>query len=219
MEIILNKDYNILIENNNFLLQNSHKNKTLVINESMYSILKEFTKPNTIISISEKFNVNNDPIVNQKIENFIKDLIERKILSISLHEKELISDSLQELKINEVINDYIVLQKKKKNKKGEIFLVKNVANNKKFIFKTINYDKIKYHIVYGKVKNLYIHIKNGEVIVKAPRFITKKYIDEIIEQKRNQILKKLEESKNKPEEREYTKTDIENLKTKLESIR
>ena len=82
----------------------------------------------------------------------------------------------------------------------------------------INYDKIKYHIVYGKVKNLYIHIKNGEVIVKAPRFITKKYIDKIVEQKRNWILKKLEESKNKPEEREYTKTDIENLKTKLEYI-
>ena len=43
----------------------------------------------------------------------------------------------------------------------------------------INYEKIKYHIEYGKVKNLYIHIKNGEVIVKAPRFITKKYIDKI----------------------------------------
>lgn len=82
----------------------------------------------------------------------------------------------------------------------------------------INYDKIKYHIVYGKVKNLYIHIKNGEVIVKAPRFITKKYIDEIIEQKRNWILKKLEESKNETREREYTKTDIENLKNKLEYI-
>ena len=82
----------------------------------------------------------------------------------------------------------------------------------------INYEKIKYHIEYGKVNNLYIHIKNGEVIVKAPRFITKKYIDKIVEQKRNWILKKLEESKNKPEEREYTKTDIENLKTKLEYI-
>lgn len=82
----------------------------------------------------------------------------------------------------------------------------------------INYDKIKYHIVYGKVRNLYILIKNGEVIVKAPRFITKKYIDEIIERKRNWILKKLEESKNETREREYTKTDIENLKNKLEYI-
>lgn len=38
---------------------------------------------------------------------------------------------------------------------------------------TINYEKIKYHVVYGKVKNVYIQIKNGEVIVKAPKFITK----------------------------------------------
>ena len=185
MEIILNKDYNILIENNNFLLQNSHKNKTLVINESMYSILKEFTKPNTIISISEKFNVNNDPIVNQKIENFIKDLIERKILSISLHEKELISDSLQELKINEVINDYIVLQKIKENKKGEIFLVKNVANNKKFIFKTINYDKIKdkYHDSFKKkfVQEYYfLNELKSEYIINTVEFLSYKKNDIIV---------------------------------------
>ena len=82
----------------------------------------------------------------------------------------------------------------------------------------INYDKIKYHIVYGKVKNLYIHIKNGEVIVKAPRFITKKYIDEIVEQKRNWILKKLEESKNETKEREYTNQDAIKLKEKLDII-
>ena len=85
----------------------------------------------------------------------------------------------------------------------------------------INYDKIKYHIVYGKVKNLYIHIKNGEVIVKAPRFITKKYIDKIVEQKRNWILKKLEETgriqdvseafKEFPAENEWHKGKIESF--------
>lgn len=83
---------------------------------------------------------------------------------------------------------------------------------------TINYEKIKYHVVYGKVKNVYIQIKNGEVIVKAPKFITKKYIDIIVEQKRNWILKKLEESKDIAKEREYTNTDIEKLKNKLEYI-
>lgn len=83
---------------------------------------------------------------------------------------------------------------------------------------TINYEKIKYHVVYGKVKNVYIQIKNGEVIVKAPKFITKKYIDIIVEQKRNWILKKLEESKDIAREREYTNTDIEKLKNKLEYI-
>lgn len=83
---------------------------------------------------------------------------------------------------------------------------------------TINYEKIKYHVVYGKVKNVYIQIKNGEVIVKAPKFITKKYIDIIVEQKRNWILKKLEESKDIAKEREYTNTDIKKLKNKLEYI-
>lgn len=83
---------------------------------------------------------------------------------------------------------------------------------------TINYEKIKYHVVYGKVKNVYIQIKNGEVIVKAPKFITKKYIDIIVEKKRNWILKKLEESKDIAKEREYTNTDIEKLKNKLEYI-
>lgn len=82
----------------------------------------------------------------------------------------------------------------------------------------INYEKIKYHVVYGKVKNVYIQIKNGEVIVKAPKFITKKYIDIIVEKKRNWILKKLEESKDIAKEREYTNTDIEKLKNKLEYI-
>lgn len=83
---------------------------------------------------------------------------------------------------------------------------------------TINYEKIKYHVVYGKVKNVYIQIKNGEVIVKAPKFITKKYIDIIVEKKRNWILKKLEEGKDIAKEREYTNTDIEKLKNKLEYI-
>lgn len=82
----------------------------------------------------------------------------------------------------------------------------------------INYEKIKYHIVYGKVKNIYIQIKNGEVIVKAPKFIPKDYINKLVEQKRNWILKRLEESKNIVKEREYTNSDIEKLKNKLEYI-
>lgn len=82
----------------------------------------------------------------------------------------------------------------------------------------IDHKKIEYHIEYGRVKNLYIHIRDGKVLVKAPRFITKKYIAEVVEQKRKWILKKLEETKNATKEREYTKKDLENLKTKLEYI-
>ena len=82
----------------------------------------------------------------------------------------------------------------------------------------IDYEKIKYHIVYGKIKNLYINIKNGEVIVKAPKYISKKYIENIIEKKKNWILNKLKESEKIEFEREYTKKDIEKLKNKLDII-
>ena len=42
---------------------------------------------------------------------------------------------------------------------------------------TIKCKKIEYNIVYGKIKNLYIHVKDGNVIVKAPKYISKEYID------------------------------------------
>lgn len=82
----------------------------------------------------------------------------------------------------------------------------------------INTEKIVYHIKYERIKNVYIQIKNGEVIVKAPRYISKKYIDKIIEEKKNWILKKLEETKNIEPEREYTNQDAIKLKDKLDSI-
>ncbi len=81
-----------------------------------------------------------------------------------------------------------------------------------------NCKEIKYQIVYKKIKNLYIQIKNGEVIVKAPKYINKKYIEKFIEQKREWILEKLEESKNIEKDREYTKDDVEKLTQKLNII-
>lgn len=83
---------------------------------------------------------------------------------------------------------------------------------------TINYKNIEYHIVYGKIKNLYIHIKDGNVIVKAPKHLSKKEIDNIVYKKRDWILKKLEETRNVKEEREFTTEDIEKLQTKIEYI-
>ena len=83
---------------------------------------------------------------------------------------------------------------------------------------TIKCKKIEYNIVYGKIKNLYIHVKDGNVIVKAPKYISKEYIDNIIEKKRDWILKKLEETKTVKKEREYTNKDIEKLKNKLDVI-
>lgn len=82
----------------------------------------------------------------------------------------------------------------------------------------INCKKIEYHIVYGKIKNLYIQVKDGQVIVKAPKYLSKKDIYNILDKKRDWILKKLEETKNTKEERKYTNKDIEKLKNKLDVI-
>ncbi len=82
----------------------------------------------------------------------------------------------------------------------------------------INTEKIVYHIKYERIKNVYIQIKDGEVIVKAPRYISKKYIDKIVEEKKNWILKKLEETRNIEPEREYTNQDAIKLKEKLDII-
>ena len=58
----------------------------------------------------------------------------------------------------------------------------------------INCKKIEYHIVYGKIKNLYIQVKDGQIIVKAPKYLSKKDIYNILDKKRDWILKKLEET-------------------------
>jgi hypothetical protein len=39
---------------------------------------------------------------------------------------------------------------------------------------------MEYKIVYSRIKNVYIHIKDGEVIVKTPRRISKKQIEKIL---------------------------------------
>ena len=46
--------------------------------------------------------------------------------------------------------------------------------------KVINYNgqQIEYHIEYKKIKNLYIQIKDKNVLVKAPKFLKEKYIDD-----------------------------------------
>ena len=75
---------------------------------------------------------------------------------------------------------------------------------------------IKYQIEYRKIKNLYIQVKNGEVIVKSPRYVTKRYIEAVIKEKEKWILKKLEE--NREEERNYTKEDVKKLESKLNII-
>lgn len=65
---------------------------------------------------------------------------------------------------------------------------------------------IEYEIERRKIKNVYICIKNGKIVVKAPIRISKSKIDELVTQKREWIERKI---KNKEEDR---LVDIKNKK-------
>ena len=56
---------------------------------------------------------------------------------------------------------------------------------------------LEYQIKYSKIKNIYIQIKEGQVIVKAPKRVSKKEIEKLIEQKAEWIQKSLEKEKQK----------------------
>lgn len=62
-------------------------------------------------------------------------------------------------------------------------------------FSKTNTDVITYTVDKTSHSSLYISIQNGEVIVKAPWYYTTKQIQEIIEEKKNWILKHLKEFK------------------------
>ena len=50
---------------------------------------------------------------------------------------------------------------------------------------------IEYEIERRKIKNVYICIKNGKIVVKAPIRISKSKIDELVTQKREWIERKI----------------------------
>ena len=66
--------------------------------------------------------------------------------------------------------------------------------------KTIKYQNktIAYTVSKAKVKNFYISIQNGEVVIKAPWYATGSQIQSIVEEKRDWIMRKLEEYKVSP---------------------
>ena len=69
-----------------------------------------------------------------------------------------------------------------------------------------------YEIKYSKIKNIYIQIKNGKIIVKAPKRISKKEIEKIIEQKSEWIKKTIEKENKKQEKKElYTKEEFKEI--------
>ena len=56
-----------------------------------------------------------------------------------------------------------------------------------------------YEIRYSKIKNVYIQIKDGKVIIKAPKRISEKELEKIIEKKSGWIEKNLEKTSQKQE--------------------
>lgn len=75
---------------------------------------------------------------------------------------------------------------------------------------------IEYNLIKSKIKNLYIIIKNGEIIVKSPTRVSDKYINEFVLKKIKWINKKLEEEKLRPKEIQIEKKDIEKLRIIVE---
>ncbi len=69
--------------------------------------------------------------------------------------------------------------------------------------------ELEYKIKYSKIKNIYIQIKDGKVIVKAPRRVSKKEIEKILEQKSEWIQKAVEKETKKQEKKPlYTKEEF-----------
>ena len=73
-------------------------------------------------------------------------------------------------------------------------------------------NNIEYEIKYSKIKNIYIQIKDGKVIVKAPRRVSKKEIEKILEQKSEWIQKTIEKGTKKQEKKPlYTKEEFKKI--------
>lgn len=71
---------------------------------------------------------------------------------------------------------------------------------------------LEYEIRYSKIKNVYIQIKEGKVIVKAPKKVSKKEIEKIIKQKSDWIRKTLEKEIKKQEKQPlYTKEEFKRI--------
>ena len=79
--------------------------------------------------------------------------------------------------------------------------------------------EIPYKLLKSKIKNLYIYIKNGEVIVKAPVKLSNDKIQEFLNKKSKWIYNNLEKNKTKIREEKEEKIndiDIEKLRTIVE---
>lgn len=75
-----------------------------------------------------------------------------------------------------------------------------------------NGEKIPYTLIKARIRNMYIHIKDGNVIVKAPNRLKEKYIHDFVNRKAKWIYEKMKEDKAKPKiQEEIEQKDIEKL--------
>ena len=75
--------------------------------------------------------------------------------------------------------------------------------------------EITYKIQKKKIKNLYIQIQNGEVIVKVPYRMKDNTIQEFVQKKAKWIAENLKKEKQKSQEEEITPQKIEKLKKNI----
>lgn len=75
-----------------------------------------------------------------------------------------------------------------------------------------NQGNLPYEITYSKIKNVYIQIKDGKVVIKAPKRISKKELEKIIKQKSDWIEKNLEKERKKQEKKSlYTQEQFKQV--------
>lgn len=80
-----------------------------------------------------------------------------------------------------------------------------------------NGEKIPYTMQKSKIKNMYIHIKEGKVIVKAPIRLKEKYIQEFLNKKSKWIYENVKRYEQKPKKEEKIEPeDVERLKGVIE---
>ena len=80
-----------------------------------------------------------------------------------------------------------------------------------------NQKEIPYTIIRAKIKNLYIHVKEGKVIVKAPKYLKETQIKEFINKKAKWIYEKVNETKaQKRAEELVTENEIKRLANLVE---
>lgn len=79
---------------------------------------------------------------------------------------------------------------------------------------------IEYQIIKAKIKNLYIKIKEGKVIVKAPFYLRTQEIEDFVNKKKKWIYKSLKDSreKEKQETKKYTNEELSSFADKVEKI-